>query len=41
MMVCELGVAAKEKSGVGGGFTTTVALVVCIKLPLVPVSVSE
>jgi hypothetical protein len=37
--VCELGVAEMLKSGVGTAFTTSVTVVECVKLPLVPVIV--
>jgi hypothetical protein len=38
--VCELGVAAMVKSPVTCAFTTSVTVVECVKLPLVPVMVS-
>jgi hypothetical protein len=38
--VCELGVAAMVKSPVAAEFTTSVTVVECVKLPLVPVMVS-
>jgi hypothetical protein len=41
MIVCELGEAEIEKSGPEGRFTTSVTPVVWLRLPLVPVSVSE
>jgi hypothetical protein len=37
--VCEPGVAEMLKSGVGTAFTTSVTVVECVKLPLVPVIV--